>query len=255
MSKIDFEDMDDLETVDNVEDLDKLDDIDHMDTTDKIDEAESSDDLDEIENIDEVEAEEMDDVWKEKGKKDKNGKGGAFSELISFLLYMGIAIVVTFLIIQFVGQRTVVSGPSMQHTLYNGDNIILDKISYRFHEPERFDIVVFPVETEDKHYIKRIIGLPGETVQIINGFVYVSNEDGQLEQLDESYGSEIMLDMTDGGYLTTSPCKLGENEYYVLGDNRNNSTDSTEIGPISGDIIEGRAWIRIYPFDSIGKLD
>lgn len=245
MNKTEFDELEDI--VDDLGDdmVDELED-------ELVDELEKEDDLEEIENIDEVDEEEMEGVWKDK-KGDK--KKSAFSELMSFVLYMAVAVAVTFLIIQFVGQRTVVSGPSMQHTLYNGDNIILDKISYRFHDPERFDIVVFPVPTENKHYIKRIIGLPGETVQIINGFVYVSNEEGKLEQLEESYGSEILIDMTTGEYMTTAPLKLGDNEYYVLGDNRNNSTDSTEMGAISGDIIEGRAWVRIYPFNAIGVLD
>lgn len=235
--------------------FDDLDDFEILEDENAQDEAESADALEEIENIDEIEEEEVDTVWEKKDDRKKAGKKGPLSEFISFVLYMAVAVGVTFLIIQFVGQRTVVSGPSMQHTLYDGDNIILDKISYRFHAPERFDIVVFPVPTENKHYIKRVIGLPGETVQIVNGFVYVSNEDGILEQLEESYGNEILIDLTTGSYLTTSPVRLGENEYYVLGDNRNNSTDSTEMGPISGDIIEGRAWIRIYPFNAIGKLD
>lgn len=186
-------------------------------------------------------------------KESEKKKTNVFAEFCSFLLYIGAAVLVTFLILHFVGQRTVVNGPSMMNTLKNGDNIILDKISYRFHDPERFDIIVFPVANEEKNYIKRIIGLPGETVQIINGFVYITDEDGEFYELEESYGAAIMKDDT-GNYLTTSPVKLGEDEYFVLGDNRNDSIDSRRIGPISRDIIKGRAWIRIYPFDSMGRI-
>lgn len=197
--------------------------------------------------------EETESYRKGSGKSKKAG-GAAFAEFCSFLIYIGAAVLITFFILHFVGQRTVVNGPSMQNTLHNGDNIILDKISYRFHDPERFDIIVFPVENEEKNYIKRIIGLPGETVQIINGFVYITDENGEARQLEESYGAEIMLDSETGDYLTTAQIKLGEDEYFVLGDNRNNSIDSRRIGPIDRDIIIGRAWVRIYPFDAMGKI-
>lgn len=210
-------------------------------------------DIDEIEEFSEPEEKETpfgEEKAKKSGKKEKKG----LSEIVSFLLYVGIAMAVTFLIIHFVGQRTVVSGPSMEYTLMNGDNIILDKISYQFGEPERFDVIVFPVDQEDKHYIKRVVGLPGETVQIVNGFIYITDKDGKFRQLEESYGKEIMID-TDGSYLTTAPYTLGEDEYYVLGDNRNNSIDSRKIGAISRDIIIGKAWIRIYPFNAIGKIN
>ena len=209
-------------------------------------ENDSGDGIDDDEDADE---EETSSYKKESEKK----KTSPFAEFCSFLIYIAAAVLVTFLILHFVGQRTVVNGPSMMNTLKNGDNIILDKISYRFHDPERFDIIVFPVANEEKNYIKRIIGLPGETVQIINGFVYITDVDGEFYELEESYGAEIMLD-DDGSYLTTFPVKLGEDEYFVLGDNRNDSIDSRRIGAISRDIIKGRAWVRIYPFDTMGKL-
>lgn len=217
------------------------------------DEEEGSLDDGEYEDLDES-AEDLDEAEEERPSKKSSKKASGFAEFCSFLLYIGAAVLITFFILHFVGQRTVVNGPSMMNTLMNGDNIILDKISYRFHEPERFDIVVFPVENEDKNYIKRIIGLPGETVQIVNGFVYITDKDGNFHELDESYGAEIMLNPETGEYLTTEPLKLGEEEYYVLGDNRNNSIDSRRIGPISRDIIKGRAWVRIYPFDTMGKI-
>ena len=218
---------------------------------------------DEEENTDEINNEEdSEDEWEETAdeeetashkKESEKTKTSAFAEFCSFLIYIGAAVFVTFLILHYVGQRTVVNGPSMMNTLMNGDNIILDKISYRFHDPERFDIIVFPVANEEKNYIKRIIGLPGETVQIVNGFVYITDVDGKFYELEESYGAEVMLD-SDGSYLTTSPVKLGGDEYFVLGDNRNDSIDSRRIGPVSRDIIKGRAWIRIYPFDTMGKI-
>ena len=102
-------------------------------------------------------------------------------ELGSWLLYLLFVVVFSFIIITYVGQRTRVDGQSMETTLHNNDNLIVDKISYRFRDPKRFEIIVFPYQyRENTYYIKRIIGLPGETVQVIDGCVYI---DGQ--QLDE----------------------------------------------------------------------
>ncbi len=174
---------------------------------------------------------------------------GKLREVLSFFLYIAAIFFLTFLIIHFVGQRTQVSGSSMEHTLSDGDNLIVDKISYRFHSPERFDIIVFPyLHEEDTYYIKRIIALPGETVQIDDdGNIYIDGE-----KLEESYGFEAMVDPG----IAAEPITLGEDEYFVLGDNRNGSSDSRDpdVGVILGENIVGRAWVRIYPFDRVGFL-
>ena len=97
-------------------------------------------------------------------------------EMISTLLYLLVVLCLTWLVIHFVGQRTDVEGASMEVTLSDGDNLIVDKITYRFKNPERFDIIVFPFQyKENTYYIKRIIGLPGETVQIIGSRFYINN--------------------------------------------------------------------------------
>lgn len=169
-------------------------------------------------------------------------------ELLSMLIYIGVVLGVTFLIITFVGQRTHVSGESMENTLDNGDQLIVDKITYRFQDPERFDIIVFPFHyKENTYYIKRIIGLPGETVQIADGTIYINGE-----VLEESYGREVMQDPG----IAAEPITLGEDEYFVLGDNRNQSSDSRDpsVGLIHRDEIIGRAWLRIWPLDSFGIL-
>ena len=99
-----------------------------------------------------------------------------FRELGGWLLYILIIIGLTYLIITFVGQRTRVSGSSMETTLSNGDNLIVDKLTYHFKEPKRYDIIVFPYKYEENtYYIKRIIGLPGETVQVIDGRISTAN--------------------------------------------------------------------------------
>ena len=167
--------------------------------------------------------------------------------VFEIILYFALVACITSLIIHFVGQRTVVNGVSMQPTLSDGDNLIVDKLSYRFHDPDRFDIIVFPQE-DGRYFIKRIIGLPGESVRIDeDGFIYINGE-----KLQESYGKEVMRDPG----LAKDGIQLGADEYFVLGDNRNDSMDSrmAEVGPIVGERIIGRAWLRIYPFDQIGFL-
>lgn len=172
-------------------------------------------------------------------------------EMISTLLYLLCVLCLTWAVIAFVGQRTEVDGQSMEPMLSDGDNLIVDKITYRFRDPERFDIIVFPFKyKEDTFYIKRIIGLPGETVQIDEeGKIYI---DGEI--LEENYGREIIQSNTIG--IAGEPILLGEDEYFVLGDNRNSSMDSrTEVvGNIKREEIIGRAWIRIWPLSDAGVL-
>lgn len=170
-------------------------------------------------------------------------------EILSTSIYLLGVLIVTFLIVTYVGQRTNVSGASMEPTLHDGDNLIVDKISYRFEEPQRFDIIVFPFRYKEKtYYIKRIIGLPGETVYI--------DEEGQIyidgEVLEESYGNEVIEDPG----RAYEPITLGEDEYFVMGDNRNNSSDSRDpvVGNIHRDELIGKAWMRIWPFNKIGMI-
>ncbi len=174
------------------------------------------------------------------GKKEKS----VAQELLGTVLYIAVVAFVCFLIITFVGQRTTVSGQSMEPLLHDGDNLILDKLTYHFRDPERFDVVVFD-QTESDHYIKRIIGLPGETVRIIDGYVYINGE--RLE--DDVYGKEVMLQPM----RAADPITLGEDEYFVLGDNRNYSRDSRDpgVGNVKRSQILGRAWLRFWPLNQI----
>lgn len=179
--------------------------------------------------------------------KDSKEEVNIGKELLSLVLYLFAVFVVTFLILHFVGQRTEVSGSSMELTLSDGDNLIMDKITYRFRDPARFDIVIFPVD-QDTYYIKRVIGLPGETVRIDEeGNIYIN---GSL--LEEDYG---IARIENPGRAIES-VKLGAGEYFVLGDNRNASLDSRfpEVGNIKREQITGRAWARIYPFNEITLL-
>jgi len=169
-------------------------------------------------------------------------------ELSGWLLYIVLIIAFTWFVVTFVGQRTEVSGSSMETTLSDKDQLIVDKMTYRFRDPKRYDIVVFPYQYQDNtYYIKRIIGLPGETVQILSGMVYI---DGM--RLDEHYGNEIM----ENPGIAEEPLTLGEDEYFVLGDNRNNSSDSraSDVGLIHRKDLIGRAWIRVWPLSQIGVI-
>lgn len=174
-----------------------------------------------------------------------------WKEVLSTALYIGSILLLTWFAITFLGQRTVVDGSSMENTLSDGDNLIVDKITYRFKDPERFDIIVFPFQYgENTYYIKRIIGLPGETVQIDEeGKIYINGE-----VLKENYGREVIRPENIG--IAEQPIILGEDEYFVLGDNRNNSSDSRMqvVGNVHRSDIIGRAWVRIFPFSKIGVL-
>lgn len=169
-------------------------------------------------------------------------------EILSWVFYIAFVLVLTWVIITFVGQRTRVDGRSMMNTLHDGDNLIVEKLSYRFSDPKRFDIIVFPPTGKKEYYIKRIIGLPGETVQIDeNGNIYINGE-----LLKENYGAETIQNPG----RAANPITLGDDEYFVMGDNRNNSKDSRseEVGNVKRSQIIGRAWLRIWPLNKFGLL-
>ena len=172
-------------------------------------------------------------------------------EFLNTAIYLLCVLGAVWLVITFVGKRTEVEGASMENTLHNGDNLIVDKLSYRFRDPERFDIIVFPFQYQaNTYYIKRIIGLPGETVQIMeDGSIYINGE-----KMEESYGREVIQPETIG--RAAEPIVLGEDEYFVMGDNRNNSSDSRTdiVGNIKREDIIGKAWLRIWPLSDFGVL-
>lgn len=169
--------------------------------------------------------------------------------ILNFSIYILVVLVLTLLVVRYVGQRTVVMGHSMEPTLSDQDNLLVDKLSYRLHDPKRFDVVVFPYQYADKTYfIKRIIGLPGETVRIDDmGSIYINDE-----LLMEAYGKEVIEDPG----LARDGITLGADEYFVLGDNRNDSSDSrfVSVGNIKGSQIIGKAFLRIYPFSAFGRI-
>lgn len=170
-------------------------------------------------------------------------------EVLSTVIYLGVVFLLTFLFITFVMQRTEVSGNSMNPTLIDRDSLLIEKVTYRFGDAKRFDIVVFPYRYgNDEYFIKRVIGLPGETVRIdTEGNIYINEV-----KLNENYGAEVILDPG----IAVNGVTLGENEYFVMGDNRNHSMDSRDpsVGNINKKDILGHAFVRVYPFSSIGGI-
>lgn len=174
-------------------------------------------------------------------------------EVLEYVLWFAGVIVAVHIITGYVGVFSLVDGASMEPTLHDREYLWVDKLSYQLHDPERFDIIIFPVEYggETKHFIKRVIGLPGETVYIDeDGRIYINDE-----VLSEGYGKEVIAPHTR--YLAAQPITLGEDEYFVLGDNRNHSSDSRfeVVGNVSGDIILGKAVFRLWPFNRIGLIE
>lgn len=174
-----------------------------------------------------------------------------FSGWKEYLIYALIFFLIVVVSPKYVWGKTIVEGNSMNQTLENGDWLLNEKLSYTFGEPKRFDVVVFhsPVE-EDKNWVKRIIGLPGETVQILDGKLYIDGE----ELVDDVYGNDLI----EYSGVASSPYTVPEGTYFVMGDNRvgDHSWDSRyeEIGTIAKSEIWGKVIFRTRPISKIGVI-
>ena len=173
-----------------------------------------------------------------------------FIEIFIWAAQIAAVIFLAYFIIYYALERTNMVGISMESTLNDGDKVLINKFSYRYTDPKRFDVIVFKQSGKEHSYydIKRIIGLPGEKLQIIEGQIYINGE----------VVSDIINVQQIANYgLAVEEIKLEENEYFVLGDNRNNSEDSrfASIGTIRKDEIIGEAFLRISPFNFINKLN
>jgi signal peptidase I len=154
------------------------------------------------------------------------------------------AILIALLINVFIGQATRVEGQSMEPSLHTDQRLVVEKVSYRFHGPQRYDIVVLKLPSQgDELLIKRVIGLPGETVEIRNGQVFVNGE-----PLDEPFVDENTQPGRNG-QVTVPPLHV-----YVLGDNRNHSNDSRSFGPVPIENLVGRAWVSYWPPENVGVV-
>lgn len=171
-------------------------------------------------------------------------------EVIVWAVEIALVIGLAYCIITYAVEKTEMIGSSMESTLSDGDEIIINKMAYRFHDPERFDVVVFKQSNKEHGYynVKRIIGLPGETIQIIDNVIYINGE---------AIEDDVIAETMNNAGLAAEEITLDENEYFVLGDNRNNSEDSrfANVGNIISDEIVGKAWLKLNPFNFISQMN
>ena len=168
-----------------------------------------------------------------------------FTELLKFAL---IAVVIVVPVRLFIAQPFIVSGASMSPTFESGEYLIVDELSYRLGEPERLDVIIFRYpRNPEEFFIKRVIGLPGETVQIVGDSITITTKGGGTLSLEEPY----IKNHGNGGVFRV---ELGEDEYFVLGDNRPESSDSRVWGELPRENIIGRAFLRLLPLQHLGVL-
>ena len=172
-------------------------------------------------------------------------QGDSFVVEVFKFAILALVIVVPFRL--FIAQPFIVSGASMSPTFETGEYLVIDQVSYRLHQPERGDVVVFRFPNDpSKFFIKRIIGLPGDTVELANGYTTIKNPaTGDSFRLDEPY---LVTDRTDD-HLTTT---LTADDYFVMGDNRSASSDSRVWGPVPRKDIVGKVLVRILPVSRFG---
>ena len=213
---------------------------------------------------------EPDDNDKEKKKR------SPISIVAEILIYAALIFICIYVVPEYVLQRTAVSGDSMEDTLHDGESMLVDKVSYLFHDPERYDIIVFyPMgkEVDDsEYYVKRVYGLPGETIQIKDNTIYINGK-----PIDDPYAKNAI----DSEGIAKKPYKIKEGEFFVLGDNREVSLDSRKIrpeevpemtdyteeeleecnaiedsapGPVKKKDIAGKVFFRIWPLSEFGGV-
>lgn len=173
-------------------------------------------------------------------KRRKTVSPAVVKEISSWIFLFVLAVIIAFIVVNSVGTKTSVIGSSMEPSLYNGEKVLINKVAYMVSNPKRGDVIVFlPNGNQNTHYyIKRVIGLPGETITFSEGKILV---DGVY------YDDEDAYDIMEDGGIAENGITLGDDEYFVLGDNRNNSEDSrsANIGPVSKSEIIGKAWFQL----------
>ncbi len=181
--------------------------------------------------------------------ENENGPTGGWARQFGIFIFEVVKVVLISLAIilpirLFLAQPFYVEGASMEPNFYQNEYLIIDEISYRFNDPQRGEVIILKNPQDQRAYfIKRIIGLPGETIAIRDGRVYINDQ-----KLEENYIEHFSSD-------THNPITLGPDEYFVMGDNRSNSRDSRQLGPIPRDLIIGRVWLRGWPIDRIHSFN
>lgn len=179
----------------------------------------------------------------------KNLKQNKKSAVWEYAVYLLVIILMLVVVPKYVMEKVIVDGSSMENSLYDGEKVLMEKVSRYFKGPERFDVVVFTRNhgTYTKTYIKRVIGLPGETVQIVDNHILINGE-----VISEDFGKNPM----DTAGIAETPVLLGDDEYFVLGDNRRVSIDSRDksVGAVKLYELDGKVILRIAPFSEFGTV-
>lgn len=163
---------------------------------------------------------------------------------------IAVMFLLAFLIRTYLIQTFVVEGRSMEPNFHDGEYLLIDKISYRFRPPQRGDVVVFISPDDGKlHFIKRVIGLPGEQIEITQNSIFINQR--KLAELYLNRGEQTLI---ENNFLADFKTVIGQDEYFVLGDNRQNSKDSRSIGLIPKKNVTGRAFLTIYPLTFFGLV-
>jgi len=183
-------------------------------------------------------------------KTEKSSKRRLIISIVTYIIELAIVIGIAHGITKYGLMVTTMSGESMEQTLNNGDSILVNKFAYKLGEPKRNDVVVYRQNSSEHSFmnIKRIIGLPGEKVLIKSGRIYINGK----ELLED-----INVELMNTGGIAEEEIQLEGNEYFMLGDNRNNSQDSrfSNVGTVVRDDLIGKAWFRTKPFAAISSLN
>ncbi|MCR4808011.1 MAG: signal peptidase I [Lachnospiraceae bacterium] len=182
------------------------------------------------------------------GNDRKRSKMSILYDILFWVFGVMAAVFLGIMTVNFIGIKTSVIGSSMEPGLHNGEEVLLNKIVYQFSAPARGDIIAFhPNGDENTHlYVKRIVGMPGESIQIKQGSVYI---DGEMQVMDTP---------TEDAGIAAEPVQLADDEYFVMGDNRENSEDSrsANIGNVSREMIEGKVWYHLkYENTRMGRVE
>ena len=186
----------------------------------------------------------MNDPWNSQEATNETPKKAKKNDFLELLRFTIITLLIVIPIRIFIAQPFIVNGESMVPSFENGDYLIIDEISYRTGDPDRGDVIVFRFPTDKKRFlIKRVIGLPGETISISGHTVSITNSAKETLELEENY--------INGDFSSYGAWDLGDDQYFVLGDNRSASSDSRSWGILERENIVGKTFLRLFPLSGI----